>query len=299
VESVAQLPGRVLADGVKQLGVGQMIGDLFCVRSRDIEQSSQHPGRKVRHLEQSQQSEGALLRLAQPVIAHSNARSHLEVARGQFIEPTLVLGKPMSHPLQSPVRLPSESGARDPQRQWQISAQRRNHLCGRGLSSNAIRSGNLAKQLDGLLRWKDVKINHFRARKPGQSGAAGDENGVAGARRYQWANLRLIGRIIKQHKRVSISHQRAIQVGALVNVIGDGLPVDAQGAQKSAEHIERVQCLRLDAAQVDVQLTIRKQRAHLMRGMDSKCGLSHSRLPNRSRDHQRCGLTFSPLEPGA
>ena len=43
--------------------------------------------------------------LAQPVVAQSNAGPHLEVTRGQFIQPALLLGKPMSQPLQPPVRL--------------------------------------------------------------------------------------------------------------------------------------------------------------------------------------------------
>ena len=105
---------------------------------------------------------------------------------------------------------------------------------------------------------RTVKINHLSAGKPGQSGAAGDKHGVAGARRQQRANLRLIGRIVKQDKRTSIGHQRAVQVGALIDVIGDGVPLHAEGAQKPAEHFGRVKGLRLDAAQVDVQLTIRK-----------------------------------------
>ena len=176
----------------------------------------------------------------QPVVAQPNARAHLEVTRGQLIQPALLLGKPMSQPLQPPARLGGEPGARDPQRQWQVPAQRRKHLRSRGLPGNAMRAGNLAEQLHGLLRRQDVKINHLSAGKPGQSGAAGDKHGVAGASRQQRANLRLVGRIVKQDKRASISHQRAVQVGALIDIIGDGVPLHAEGAQKPAEHFGRV-----------------------------------------------------------
>ena len=156
------------------------------------------------------------------------------------------------------------------------------------------RAGNLAEQLDGLLRREDVKIDNFSAGKPGQSGSAGDKYGVAGAGRQQRANLRLIGRIVKQDKRLPISHQRAVQVDALINIIGDGVPLDAEGAQKSAEHFGRVKGLRLRATQVDVQLPIGELRAQLVSGMDSQRGLSHPRLSDDPRDHHRSGLVLAP-----
>jgi len=58
----------------------------------------------------------------------------------------------------------------------------------------------------------------------------------------------------------------AVQVRTVINIIGNGIPLDPERAQKTAEHIGRVKGLRLDAAQVDIQLTIRELRAQLMRG---------------------------------
>ncbi len=174
--------------------------------------------------------------------------------------------------------------SRHPQGQRQIAA-----LTGQGRDRGRVGGGSVADQRAqqvGCLRLRQqVKVQPGGAvagNQPGQCVAAGHHRHARRAPREQRAYL--VGRagVVQQHQHPPAGDQASVPGGPLLRVGGDVLSCHPQGPQESGHRV--VGChraVRVEAAQVHVQLPVGELVSHLMRPVHGQRGLAD---PRRSAD---------------
>ncbi|WP_245242031.1 hypothetical protein [Streptomyces sp. NEAU-H3] len=123
LEPVAQLPGRVDADDVEELGVDEALHEPLGVQCVDVEERAADPGGEVGHVEQAEPPVEQRGLRGQVAVRQLEARAHLRAALAQLVQATALVGEARDEVADGPVRVGGEACRGDPQGERKPVAQ--------------------------------------------------------------------------------------------------------------------------------------------------------------------------------
>jgi hypothetical protein len=165
-----------------------------------------------------------------------------------------------------------------------------------------------AEQVEGVGRGEHVQRQRDGTVDGNQSGqlvTACHDDQAAGAARQQGPDLGGVGSIIEHDQCLLACHDAAIEPRLCVRAVRDTVGRDLEGIEKHPDRVgsQHRRQRRVEAAQVHVQLPVRKRCHELAGNLERQRGLADARQPADRSDHHGlpallAGLILQAGQPG-
>src|SRR5690606_20041873 len=119
---------------------------------------------ELRAVQEAEEPERAALAFVQPLVGDVEPGAHVEVAEAQLVQASLGPGEPLGEFAERPAAGGRESGARDPDRQGEPSAEPYDDLRVLELRVRQLPADDLLEQGDARVDGRQVEIDGLRAR---------------------------------------------------------------------------------------------------------------------------------------
>ena len=170
-------------------------------------------------------------------------------------------------------RLPGGAGGGDGQRQRQPRAQFDQLIGGGRLGGDAFGAEAAVQQFAGLAAGEQIegeRVGALGGDQAGELAAAGHDDQAAGAGRQQRPDLVGVAGVVEQHQHLPAGQQAAVQARLGVQGRWDLVGRHSQGRQEDPDRLvgSHRRPVRVEAAQVHIQLPVREPLGDLMGEMD-------------------------------
>jgi hypothetical protein len=168
----------------------------------------------------------------------------VQIADGEVRQPAFLVAKVPGQTMSRPAGPAQQPVAGDPQRERQVPAQLANPLDRVAFGGCPDLPGNRGDQLGRLRSGRRRQRQPVHVLQPRQRPAASDHHHAGAPGRQQWADLKLIRRIVEHNEAPASAQRASVEFRALGLSRGDPVFGDAECLEQPRQAFRRVKWLR-------------------------------------------------------
>jgi hypothetical protein len=184
--------------------------------------------------------------VAEVVVGEREAGPDAERAVFELVQPARLVRQPVGQLPDRPVRTRRQAGARDPQRERQLAAERGQAGRRVALGPHPAVTGDAGEQVDRLLRLEHVDLDVHDAGQATEPAPAGDQHRAVRTAGQHRKHLVLARHVVEYHQDPAVGEQCAIGLGPFRQTVRHRPAGHAERPQEPLEDLRRAGAVRVE-----------------------------------------------------